>query len=128
MGMQPVVAQPGINHQTTVVVNQIPAPDPRYKQQRLWSSGTCACFDDCESCVLATVFPCYPMVLASRMGENACVPLCVPNAMTAMRTKIRIENGIMGSICDDCLMATFCGPCALCQMKREMDYIEQIRP
>jgi Cys-rich protein (TIGR01571 family) len=38
-----------------------------------------------------------------------------------MRTKIRLMLGIRGSICNDCINATFCGPCVVCQMKRELD-------
>ncbi|KAK7478642.1 hypothetical protein BaRGS_00030105, partial [Batillaria attramentaria] len=94
--------------------------------QRMWSSGTFACFDDMGSCLLGAI---CPIILAHRLagdlGESACVPCCVPGALITMRTKLRTMQNIQGSIMDDCIMAQCCGPCILCQMVREMDYIKR---
>lgn len=47
----PIGSQPSFqsSQTTTVVVNQ-PAPLVLQQGQRDWSSGLCACFDDCYSC------------------------------------------------------------------------------
>jgi len=52
------------------------------------------------------------------MGEYCCYPIIGGNI--PLRLKTRMMLGIRGSICDDCCMTTFCGPCTLCQIAREM--------
>ncbi|CAH1800612.1 unnamed protein product [Owenia fusiformis] len=116
-GMNPnVVTTGGGIHQTTIVNTHT---------KRNWSSGICSCFDDLGSCCFATWCPAImDCVLADEMGESFCVPVCVPGGTILIRQKLRLENNIQGSVCDDCIMAACCYQCHLCQMKREIKYIQ----
>ncbi|XP_053374602.1 cornifelin homolog A-like [Mercenaria mercenaria] len=89
---------------------------------RDWTSSLFDCMQDKLNC-LFVVFcsPCVTCQLGTRIGECLFMPLFVPGAILTMRTRLRTLGGIQGSICNDCLMSSLCGPCALCQMKREMD-------
>ena len=45
--------------------------------------------------VAAAVCPiCYMLYLSSLLGEGICMPICVPGALIALRTRIRAENKI----------------------------------
>ncbi|XP_060572650.1 cornifelin homolog [Ruditapes philippinarum] len=89
---------------------------------REWSSGLFDCTQDVTNCVMVACFgPCVQCQLSSRMGEILCAPVCIPGAMIALRQRLRTLGGIQGSLCHDCLVLNFCGACAVCQMKREMD-------
>lgn len=114
---------------TTVITNQpISGGAVVVRQERDWSTGLCGCFEDFSSCFCAFCFPaCMECWLASHADEFVCLPLCVPAAPIAIRAKIRTQYGIKGSICDDCVMYSFCGPCALAQMKREIDNVKSGR-
>ncbi|KAK7490726.1 hypothetical protein BaRGS_00017955, partial [Batillaria attramentaria] len=58
--------------------------------------------------------------MSEDMGENSCLLLCMPCfIIPQLRTKFRTQQNIEGSICNDWLVATFCCPCALCQLIRE---------
>nr|CAB3231991.1 cornifelin homolog B-like [Phallusia mammillata] len=118
---QTVVIQQPTSTVTTVVTQQPTAMVG-------WSTGLCDCFQDVKSCLCS--FICgnfYYATLATRMGENCCVGCsgygagCVPGGHMAMRSRLRGTHGIQGTICDDCIMASFCLPCAMCQLSREMD-------
>merc|ERR1712098_140614 len=109
---------------TTVVIQQ---PN---MAERDWSSGLCSCLEDVPCCIFQVLCggpPCMiaEMKLASDMGENVCLPHCVPGAMIALRVKMRHQNKIRGSICDDCLMTACCSPCAACQLVREHKYVKK---
>ncbi|KAK7480897.1 hypothetical protein BaRGS_00027898, partial [Batillaria attramentaria] len=119
---QPVVMQPQpmMQHSpvTTVVMNQEAA---RPKGPRPWSSGLLACCDDCGICwCVFFCGPCAGCRLSSDMGENVCLPCCLPNFMIPLRTKLRTQLNIHGSICDDCVATTCCPNCAMCQLMREL--------
>ncbi|KAK7091544.1 cornifelin homolog B-like [Littorina saxatilis] len=108
-------------------VTSQPQPLGMPTNQRMWSSGTFGCFDDFGSCLLGTICPIIlGMRVAGDLGESACVPCCVPGASIVMRTKIRTQHNIQGSIMDDCLMTWCCPHCIMCQMAREMDYIKRV--
>ncbi|XP_038075592.1 PLAC8-like protein 1 [Patiria miniata] len=68
--------------------------------------------------------PCLACSLARQLGESCCVVACVPGGVFALRTKLRMQQNIEGSICDDCLTLSCCCPFALCQMARELDNAE----
>uniref|UniRef100_A0A670ZBI7 Placenta associated 8 n=2 Tax=Pseudonaja textilis TaxID=8673 RepID=A0A670ZBI7_PSETE len=51
---------------------------------------------------------------------------CCCGATVAMRTRYRTMYRIPGSICLDCLTVTFCGPCNLCQLKRDINRRKQL--
>ncbi|KAK7091160.1 cornifelin homolog [Littorina saxatilis] len=120
-GQQPVQQQPS-SHNTTVVVNQTTVN----QRQKSWTQGLFGCFDDCMICLCVTFCPlCASCQMAQDMGEFMCLACCVPNWMTAARTKIRMQRNIQGSICDDCCVTAFCGSCAMCQMWREVKVAKQ---
>ncbi|KAK7498745.1 hypothetical protein BaRGS_00010122 [Batillaria attramentaria] len=108
---------------TTVIINQ-PAPMSMSTGPRDWSSGMCSCCDDMGSCLLGTFCPC---ILASQvagdMDESICVPCCVPGWLIVLRTKLRADNNITGTVMDDCCKVCCCGNCVLCQMARELKFI-----
>ncbi|KAK2163899.1 hypothetical protein LSH36_72g01003 [Paralvinella palmiformis] len=66
---------------------------------------------------------CLSCSVASRLGENCCVPLCLQGGTMALRTKLRTQHGIQGSICKDWCATTFCGALAICQMDRELTHL-----
>ncbi|XP_062569502.1 cornifelin homolog [Saccostrea cucullata] len=123
---QPGPAQPYGYHttNTTVVVQQ---QAPTRPPKRDWSTGICGCFEDFGSC--CAVFFCpqfYMCYLSSKLGESCCLPCAIAGtgALIPLRTKIRAENNIHGSICDDCCMVCWCPQCVMCQLSREYDNIQ----
>ncbi|XP_074662170.1 cornifelin homolog A-like [Tubulanus polymorphus] len=58
------------------------------------------------------------------MGEGFCMPWCVPISSTALRLKIRTKYNIEGSILEDFCASLWCRPCVLCQLKKEVEYLE----
>ncbi|XP_063798706.1 cornifelin homolog B-like isoform X1 [Pseudophryne corroboree] len=85
-----------------------------------WSSNISDFFDDVGICLCGAFVPCFlACKVASDYGECCCLPV-VGGALLAMRTGIRERHHIPGTICNDCVCLTFCGPCTLCQMAREL--------
>merc|ERR1739846_76997 len=114
MGAQPVMIQPGM--QTTVVVTQ--------QQVRDWYSGMFGCFEEMSSCVCGWLCPCILLIqISQRMGEGCLFPRCCQGAALALRVKIRADNGIQGTMCNDAVTLACCGACALCQMARELSHV-----
>ncbi|CAB1334099.1 unnamed protein product, partial [Coregonus sp. 'balchen'] len=64
---------------------------------------------------------CLACQMAERYGECFCLPL-LPTTMMMMRTAMREIYNIRASLIDDWAVHMFCGPCALCQMAREMKH------
>ncbi|CAB3999338.1 Hypothetical predicted protein [Paramuricea clavata] len=116
----PVHQQPGNtvhNTNTTVVIQQQPAAV--IVQGRDWSTGMCACCDDCGVCLLGWCCPCIlQCMVSSKAGECCCVAALCP---IALRTKIRTRHNIVGSIVGDYYALQCCAICALCQMARELN-------
>ncbi|XP_074660827.1 cornifelin-like isoform X2 [Tubulanus polymorphus] len=111
---------------TTTVVTSQPTTTVRVVQQgsRDWSSGLLACCDDVKVCCCGLFcLPCTLCRISTAQGEHCCAPVCCPGAPLAMRTKMRLENGIQGTICKDGLQFYCCTPCAVCQMEREMKHV-----
>ncbi|XP_070578319.1 cornifelin-like [Ptychodera flava] len=120
MSQQVVTTQPG---STAVVTTQHVTVT---FQEREWTTGLFGCLEDCKSCLCGWIcFPCFQCQLATRLGEHCCVPFCVPGALTVMRTKVRTQHHVEGSVMKDCCAATYCGPCVACQISRELDNIEK---
>jgi len=89
---------------------------------RPWTTPLTGCFEDVKGCICGLLcMPCTMCSISKRVGEFMCVPFCVPGGIIALRTKIRVMFGIEGSICNDCISMTCCGPCAVCQMDRELN-------
>ncbi|AFJ20335.1 protein ORF31 [Cyprinid herpesvirus 1] len=95
-----------------------------------WSYGICH-VGDCLDMAFATFCcPCYAGVLAERMGESCLLgPMawlgC--NTLAAMRTKVREDLNINGSMLKD-YVVTSCLPfCAMRQIKHELDVLDKLR-
>ncbi|ESO84006.1 hypothetical protein LOTGIDRAFT_229551 [Lottia gigantea] len=89
---------------------------------REWSSGLFSCCSDCKALLCTCCcLPCLLCSLSGKIHECSLMPFCVPGGLIAMRARLRTLGGIQGSIFKDCLAVTFCEPCAICQMSREMD-------
>lgn len=92
---------------------------------RDWSSGLCGCCEDIGSCCLSTFcHPCFMCMLSGKMDECYCGPFCCGEFFViSMRTKLRTQYGITGSIIGDCCCVAFCHYCVSCQMYRELKTI-----
>ncbi|XP_077984880.1 cornifelin homolog [Glandiceps talaboti] len=109
---------------TTVIVQQPIVM--REAGPRVWSSDLCSCCNEMSSCLLSACFPlCFEMHLWNRSNENICGPCCIHNSALVLRTKLRTQYSIQGSIMSDCCTTLCCYQCALCQMSREMDFAER---
>ncbi|XP_025091423.1 cornifelin homolog [Pomacea canaliculata] len=124
-GSQPVLSQPSSNTtNTTIIINQDASSTNR--QPRLWSTDLCACCDDIGVCC-CVVFcgTCAAIKLSQDMGEHYCVPCCVPGWLIVLRTKLRMQQNIQGTVMDDCCRVVFCGNCVMCQMMREVKHLSR---
>ncbi|XP_071169966.1 cornifelin homolog B-like isoform X2 [Mytilus edulis] len=111
---EPVTAQPQ-PIEGTLLVSPV-------QGHRNWTTGLFDCFSDCKTCVISYLcLPCMVCNIAVRLGDGACMPYVVPGSTITMRTRLRTLGGIQGSICNDCLVMSFCEPCAICQMSRELN-------
>ncbi|KAI0214350.1 hypothetical protein LSAT2_000555 [Lamellibrachia satsuma] len=63
---------------------------------------------------------CFLCGISTRMNENCCAMSVAP---VAMRTKLRIENNIQGSVCDDYCKMGCCRMLIYCQMDRELKHL-----
>ncbi|XP_003723731.2 uncharacterized protein LOC100889887 isoform X2 [Strongylocentrotus purpuratus] len=93
---------------------------------RPWNSNLLACCDDPEICITGLACcPCLASRLSERLGENP-LACCLPFGCVALRVKLRTQHHIQGDICSDYGVTCCCGcPLSLCQMWRELDYIEK---
>ncbi|XP_020629959.1 cornifelin homolog [Orbicella faveolata] len=122
---QPMMAQPMGFQQTntTVVVNQ-PAPVLLQQGMRDWSTGLCGCFEVIGICCMGLFCPCFLLSdVSSRMGEGCCFAACCPGALLGLRIKLRVQENIQGSLCNDFCEVNFCGTCVLCQLSRELNHV-----
>uniref|UniRef100_A0A3Q3XGH0 Plac8 onzin related protein 2 n=1 Tax=Mola mola TaxID=94237 RepID=A0A3Q3XGH0_MOLML len=91
-----------------------------------WSSGICDCCEDKRECCLAFwCCPCFACKTTKAYGQCLCLPLldvfgCALPVTLSMRASMRQHYDIKGSLCSDCLYATFCPHCVWCQISREM--------
>ncbi|CAH8635085.1 unnamed protein product [Schistosoma mattheei] len=116
------------NGQSTTVVLQQPLsvlqPKQGYFLTRGWSSGICSCFDDCESCLCAGFcYPCYLCHMYSISNEACWLPLFGVGVLP-LRIKHRIKHNIDGSLLDDHFITCCCPQLVLCQLRRDMRYME----
>ncbi|KAM4016365.1 cornifelin homolog B-like [Anomaloglossus baeobatrachus] len=87
-----------------------------------WHSEVNDCCEDMGICLCGAFVPCIlACKVAKDYGECCCLP-CLPGTIIAMRTGVRERHHIPGSICNDCVCFTFCGPCTLCQLAREVKH------
>ncbi|NXO76188.1 PLAC8 protein, partial [Sitta europaea] len=85
--------------------------------QQQWQTGVMDCCSDCGVCLCgAFCLPCLACQVAGDMNE-----CCLCGSSVAMRTLYRTRYNIPGSILGDfCTLWCF-GPCALCQLKRDIN-------
>ncbi|KAF7252563.1 Placenta-specific gene 8 protein [Varanus komodoensis] len=139
MTSQPIITQPQC-HRTT--------------RSFEWQTNLCDCGSDCRICCCGTFcFFCLGCKIAKDMDECCC---CGPSVAmrTRYRTLYRIpasyltiisrpfdmachrqpretaghflQKSAHGSICSDCLAATCCAPCNLCQLKRDINRRQEL--
>ncbi|CAF1688264.1 unnamed protein product, partial [Didymodactylos carnosus] len=60
--------------------------------------------------------------LAKTINEPAVSCCCVPNYLTAYRTKVRSVFRIEGDVCNDCMVASCCALCASLQIEAELKH------
>ncbi|XP_071138118.1 cornifelin homolog [Mytilus edulis] len=110
---QPIVQQPQMQNNPLMVTG--------FEGHREWTTDLFDCCAEPNTFLLTCMcYPCSICYLGSRIGENMCMPLCVPASDITLRNKIRTVGGIKGSMCNDCATVLFCGQCAACQEHREL--------
>nr|XP_020481239.1 cornifelin homolog B-like [Monopterus albus] len=108
-----------------LVIRQ-PQPVMDSRESDEWGSGICDCCDDVPGCCFAFwCCPCFACITTKKYGQCLCLPLldifgCIPPITMSMRVSMRHRYGIKGTMCKDCVYATFCVACTWCQMSREM--------
>ncbi|XP_028930141.1 placenta-specific gene 8 protein-like [Ornithorhynchus anatinus] len=100
---------------TTVVTQPQPGTDAAVASD--WQSGVFGCFEDTGVCVRGTFcYLCLGCQVAKDMNE-----FCLCGSSVALRTLYRTKYGIPGSILSDFLWLSCFSPCALCQLKRDIN-------
>jgi Cys-rich protein (TIGR01571 family) len=117
--------------QTTVIINQPQATGIQKGQPqnvRRWTTELFGCFEDCGGCLYCYFcYPCFMCSLAGKMDECCCGPCCCPGLFTSsMRTKVRAQYGITGSIFEDVMCIAFCEPCAMHQIHRQLNNLDKL--
>uniref|UniRef100_A0A8C8S396 Cornifelin n=1 Tax=Pelusios castaneus TaxID=367368 RepID=A0A8C8S396_9SAUR len=87
-----------------------------------WNSDLCDCCADMGVCLCGTFVPCILAAQVSKDFGESCFLPCLPGTILALRTGVRERYHIQGSICGDWVAMVCCGPCALCQLSRELSY------
>ncbi|CAL1528088.1 unnamed protein product [Lymnaea stagnalis] len=106
----------------TIIVQQ---PGHFSQAPRDWSSSLFSCCEDIPICLCGFFLsPCLSMKVAQDMDEFVCLPCCVPAADLILRVKMRTQEHIPGSICNDCMIVWCCSCCALCQLAREVKFVK----
>lgn len=93
-----------------------------------WNHGICGCFDDCGTCIVTYFIPCYTHGKnAEAVGESCLlcglslmVPLLDLFTMTSIRSKVREQHGIAGSMVGDLLLSLCCPLCSLVQVAQQV--------
>ncbi|NXH46152.1 PLAC8 protein, partial [Dicaeum eximium] len=87
------------------------------QQPGQWQTGLLDVCSDCGVCLCGMFcFPCLAGQVASDMGE-----CCLCGSSVAMRTLYRTRYNIPGSIMGDFCSVRCLAPCALCQLKRDIN-------
>jgi len=98
-----------------------------------WQHGLFGCFDDCKTCIISYIAPCYVFGKnAEKVGESCImcalaiyVPILNIYAVTKVRGLIRERRGIEGSCFNDLLIWWCCGICALVQEAQEVSWDQE---
>ncbi|TGZ56100.1 hypothetical protein CRM22_010192 [Opisthorchis felineus] len=98
---------------------------PKQIPFRDWHDGLFGCRNDWKSCLYVTFCtPCYICYMYERYGECLLGSLVTPASVMMLRTFHRGRERIYGSLFKDCLHSTLCPWCVLCQLDRDMKYVE----
>jgi len=139
MGMQPIISQPVMMAQPVYQAPQYitstgmaarPGDEGRKKAANIMANGLFSCFDDCESCLYATLCPCCAVgTNVERTGQGSCalwgflylVGLyfqcpCVCGMIS--REKVQQAARVPVTPVENCLLHTFCICCAIAQEGR----------
>ncbi|CAF0707328.1 unnamed protein product [Brachionus calyciflorus] len=96
--------------------------DNVWEYENDWNKSLFDCCTDAKICFCAFVCPwCFWCELFSRAGECLCTPIFVPLATLTLRTKLRTGFRIKGTVANDCVITTFCSPCASIQLLNELN-------
>ncbi|XP_078001001.1 cornifelin-like isoform X1 [Glandiceps talaboti] len=96
-----------------------------HKHPREWTTDIWHCAGEPRSCLCGCCFlPCFLCEVSGRLNEPFCAGFWWPCGLTGLRTKMRLKHKIEGDVFKDVFYSTCCGPCAACQMARELDFIE----
>ncbi|KAK0144371.1 Placenta-specific gene 8 protein [Merluccius polli] len=88
-----------------------------------FQTGLYDCFGDCSTCCYGFFcFPCLSCSVANAMDE-----CCLCGCNVAIRGVYRTKYNLQGSLCKDFFAYMFCTPCAICQLKRDIDLRKQQR-
>ena len=100
-----------------VIINQ-PQVVVASRPYREWTHGLCGCCDECGDCLFAYFCTwCYLCELTKNANVSFFTICC--GGLVPIRTKIRTERKIRGTIIDDYYSVGCCGFCAMIQMNRE---------
>ncbi|CAF1013150.1 unnamed protein product, partial [Brachionus calyciflorus] len=87
--------------------------------KRDWSFGLFDCCHDLEALLCAYFCtPCFMYKIFERAGEGCCDCFCA--GLVPLRTKIRTERAIQGSLCEDAFAVACCPLCVMVQISNEM--------
>lgn len=83
-----------------------------------WAHAYTICTQNNSDCA-------YPVHQLSISFLPALVRSLLPKILThiSIETKINIFVLFKGDLCNDAIVAECCGPCAVCQMSRELDVL-----
>ena len=96
-----------------------------------WQHGLFGCFDNCTTCIITYLAPCYTMGKnAEAVGESCLLcglvfflPLANIWFGASIRGKIREQKGIEGGLVGDLLSFCCCTLCVLAQSAQEVGSI-----
>merc|ERR1711931_328195 len=99
-----------------------------FKMAGDWNHGLCGCFDDIGTCIVTYFVPCYTHGKnAEAVGESCLlcglslmVPLLDLFTMASIRSKVREQHGIGGSMVSDCLVSLCCPLCSIVQVAQQV--------
>ncbi|XP_068760459.1 cornifelin homolog B-like [Montipora capricornis] len=103
-------------------MTQVVTVQPTATNGKEWNSGVFQCFEDIPSCLFGALCPCILLCnISNRMDEGYLYPCCCGQvAPLTLRAKLRTQENIQGSLCNDAIIGMCFLNCALCQMDRQL--------
>ncbi|KAJ8320130.1 hypothetical protein KUTeg_001717 [Tegillarca granosa] len=97
-------------------------------KKKMWKHGLLGCFDNLGLCIVTYLIPCYTFGKnAEAIGEGCCCcaltymfPIIHLVAAVNIRGRIREQQNIEGTMCNDLIIVAFCPFCALVQEAQEL--------